>query len=336
MCKIVVVPKITDETRETAKLFVEGISEFMSKVDDDGFGYAAINTEGKLFGERWHKNREAFKERHPLTDTELNILRSFKGVLSKDIKYNTFGAFHENNNMKAITLHARMATTGKIFQNTHPFVEKFTSVIHNGVITNHDKLCKKYSSCDSEVILHEYIKNDVANNPKNIQRAVNKFEGYYACAVFSRMKDGTVILDIFKDGKANLGAIYVNELESVVIATDTDHIERTCTQLGLTAGPKFEFKPGQLLRFNVATGEVISKTAFDPYFRQRAEKELEKKAKVVSETNGNQKCTAVTVTDDDVITGDGERPGLRVLPGLPDDMDWICDPHSKVWKKIRV
>src|ERR1017187_5238882 len=132
MCKLVMFAGIRPKCRANAEKFVKAIAPIMSEHDTDGLGYAAIDPEGNLSGERWHINKEAFKSRAKLNEVDLAIMQEFNNTLIKgeqDGGYNKFGDVHKP--MSAIMLHTRMATSGKEFDNTHPFVEGNTALIHN-------------------------------------------------------------------------------------------------------------------------------------------------------------------------------------------------------------
>lgn len=266
MCKILIMPGIKDEVKDQAWEFIKEMSKQMSSPhspESDGIGYAAIDNDGKLFGERWFNNKEAFKHQNAY-GSEINdmLMKKFK-ILNMEKVYNNFGTF--NPNIKSVTLHSRSATNAKTLKNTHPFVEDYTSVIHNGVIYNDDKLTKKYSTCDSEVILHEYVKHNVRNKIFKIKKLINKLEGYYAMGIFSRMENGTPILDIVKDSTAKLEAYFVKELDMLVYATprfNTSTVEEACKVLGFEILSKFEVKSNKMQRHNALTGEVLGLESF--------------------------------------------------------------------------
>jgi len=93
-----IIPHVNNETRDNAIKFTEAMAKVMSedKSHQDGLGYAAID--------------------------------------SHQFNYNKFGDVRLDD-MSAITLHTRLATSGKGLLNCHPFIENDTSVIHNGMIS---------------------------------------------------------------------------------------------------------------------------------------------------------------------------------------------------------
>lgn len=264
MCKIMIMPGIKPENVEETWAFVEEMSRLMSFSNSHGLGYAAINDKGNLFGERWFNNDDAFDVRNSTTDNDKTILDKFKGFLYTDRKpnvYNTFGDINDKS-LKAITLHARFSTNTKSMENTHPFVRDNTSLIHNGIIRNHDKLKKLTSTCDSEVILNSYVDHDVMNDITAIQKVVDELQGYYACGVFSRTNEGKVILDVFKDTQAQLSAAFIEEFDTIVISTDLDDIKKACKTLNLTISSDYKVASNSLIRLDALTGEVIQTYEF--------------------------------------------------------------------------
>ena len=268
MCKLMIMSGIKDETKDKAWEFIKLMSVQMSapnSPENDGVGYAAIDSEGKLFGERWLNNKEAFKHQNTYgSGINDELMKKFK-IISMEKVYNSFGTFNEN--IRSITLHSRASTNTKSLRNTHPFVEGSTSVVHNGVIYNDDKLIKKNSSCDSEVLLHEYIKLNVNNKMFKIKKMVNRLEGYYAMGIFSKTNDGIVILDIIKDSQAKLDAFFIKELDTMVFATpryNGSAVEDVCKTLGFEILAKYEVKSNKMQRLNALTGEIIGFESFKP------------------------------------------------------------------------
>lgn len=275
MCKLAIMSGITDETNDRAWEFIKEMTKQMSKpntTEDDGVGYAAIDNEGKLFGERWLNNKEAFQHKFPYgSEPDSDILKKYK-ILNRDKVYNSFGTL--NTNIRSITLHSRLSTNSKELKNNHPFVEGDTSVIHNGVIYNDEEFIKKTSTCDSEVILHQYIKHNVMNKPGKFKKVASKLDGYYAMGIYSKTSQGLVILDVIKDNKANLEAFFIKELNTIVFATPKVYgnpVIETCRVLGFNILSKYEVKSNRLQRFNAMTGEAIAFESFKPKEVHKAE-----------------------------------------------------------------
>jgi predicted glutamine amidotransferase len=218
----------------------------------------ALGQDG-LFGERWLDTDEAFTESLPSV-VDQSILSEYQGVLAPETYSNSFGK--PSILASCIALHARMATSDYGLNNTHPFVFDDTALIHNGVIRNPDQSKMLMSTCDSEVILTDYINEEVALDLSNIQNVVDQLDGYYACAVISKDNTGRWILDVFKDSRANLSAVYVPKLKTVVFATDPQHVIEACNELNWTVGRVFKFTDNTLVRHDAITGEVLNSVEF--------------------------------------------------------------------------
>ena len=281
MCKICIIPKINDDNRENVLSFLKAIAEPLSIGQQDGLGYAGIDKNGKLFGQRWLKNSEAFQPRTvvetiKVQDSPIDV-DIFQGMLEleksstvKEIEKvtaltgetNSFGVINLEE-VTALTIHTRFATSAKGMINTHPFVREGISLIHNGVIQNHEEFELKVSTCDSEAILDSLIKNDVYNNPKNIEKVGAELIGYYAVGVLSERAIPT--LDVFKDTGASLSAFFVDELQTIVFCTVKSAVEDACKKAGFTVGITAEYKvlPNRMIRFHAVTGDVIGTFKFE-------------------------------------------------------------------------
>jgi len=247
MCKLMSIIGINDDNRKDVLEFVSLVTPniITTGCNMDGFGYMAINKNGELFGEKWLKPYNAFTYKDINEDNYLPIG-------SVDL-----------NNVTTICLHARYATCSKDFKNVHPFVEGYTSLIHNGMISNHLDLVKKYSTCDSEVILHEYLRLNVNKNHKNIKQLSDKLNGYYSVAILSRNEENTPILDIFKQNGADLCFTYIDQLKSIVYCSVPSILYKTMYELKWThMNPIYKLTDGYFIRLNAITGKVINKYKF--------------------------------------------------------------------------
>ena len=267
MCKIMVMAGINNKNRRLALEFTKLMAKQLTPGNSDGLGYAALGSKGELFGERWLNNSDAFVNRpvhQTLSKEEGLLVDKYQGFLIPDVPppvYNSFGVVNEDD-ITAVTLHTRLATSGKEFINTHPFVLGETSLIHNGVISNASDLKMIQSTCDSEAILNEYVENKVMDKPENIRKVANKLQGYYACGVFSRTKNGGNILDIFKDSRANLEAAYIVDLKTIVFSSRLSDIQAVCSQMGVEVGRTFKVSDDMLLRVDPISGDVHSTVKF--------------------------------------------------------------------------
>lgn len=267
MCKLFITSGINSSNRDKAIELIVAMSDIIGQTMRDGIGYAATDESGNLFGERWHRSEEAFSERaiSSLSSRSFDIASSYNGVLSpigEPERYNSFGDVNLEN-ITAITLHGRYATSSKEFKNTHPFITGDTSLVHNGVIRNAFKFNLTQSTCDSEAILNLYNTHKVNRFPSNVQAVSDQLEGYFACGVFTRSKTGERVLDIFKDDTANLTAAWIEELSIMVFVTNVKDLNDACEIVGLTVSNTFKFKSGSLIRINPLTGTVLCTETFN-------------------------------------------------------------------------
>lgn len=298
MCKVMMMAGINDSNRKLAWEFTKLMAAQMSPGNSDGLGYAAVTTDGELFGERWHNNNEAFTVRHtsePPSKEETILAEKYKGFLvqeQKPIRYNKFGSINEESTC-AITLHTRMATSGKQFINTHPFVRGGTSLIHNGVIGNARELEMIQSTCDSEAILNLYVNNSVTNNPAGIQKVAHKLQGYYACGVLTETKKYGYVLDIFKDSRARLSGAFIRDMGIMVFATVLDDILAVCEKMCMEVAYKYTVNEGVLIRLSTLTGEPFLTQEFEPSFKEKPKKKSTKEI-----------VDGMTITSDDPVYND--------------------------------
>jgi predicted glutamine amidotransferase len=265
MCKVLIIPGI--KHAEKTALFAAAMGQRMTIGNSDGLGYAAIDESGKLFGERWWKNEDAFLQKEavaPLNPTMASWGKALRAIPSASPTSNKFGV-GTITDAKALTLHTRMATCEKSLRNVHPFVDESldTSVIHNGVIRNQYEFNLKLSTCDSESILISYLENGVNTDITAAQEMANSLQGYYACGVFSRDASGNRILDVFKFNNNNLVIVWINELDTYVLTSSMLDVESVCRQLKMTHGKEIDVMDNFITRINPLTGEVIEQYKFD-------------------------------------------------------------------------
>lgn len=257
MCKVAGITGINDSNRKLAWEFMIKLGAMMTYGNNHGLGYAAFDKDNNIFGEKWLYNREAFL---------LPNDRSINGLRPKD--YQSFGPEVKRNEARGIILHTRMATCARNIENTHPFVDNFDNpnfaLIHNGVITNDHKLTKVHSTCDSEVILHEYIKHNCRGDLKNIQKVADNLVGWYTCFVLAKDENGNPVMDIFTEN-GRLNSYYVEELGCRVYSTSDMDMQRVARFFGFTLRKRIKFKSDTMRRLNFDTGEIIFKGDFKSY-----------------------------------------------------------------------
>lgn len=263
MCKIMIMPNVKKDKEKLAWMFSRTITPLLSENDSDGLGYAAINSNGHVFGENWLNNKHAFNTREKLSDSGKYIQKMLKDSVIYESNYGKYGSISKKNLMdvKAIMIHARKATCDKTFDNVHPFYRDGTAMIHNGMIKNADIDLPEQmvtSTCDSEVILHEYLDRNVDQNPDYIQDVIDQLVGYYAVGVMTKNPKNEPILDVFKHDDAMLFVTYVSELETIVYCTSKYILEKALKSLMWEQNEIFPIRGGTYIRFNLKTGNTDS------------------------------------------------------------------------------
>lgn len=262
MCKVAAVMKVNEHNRKKVWNFMKKLGEEMTHHNNDGLGYASVDTKDKIFGEKWLDNKTAFGKSNSKSIVPIG-----------SFSYDSFGEVNRNDS-KSIILHTRMATCGVSIDNTHPFVDNLENptkaLIHNGVIYNHSSFDKKYSTCDSEAILTSYTDEQVEGDAENIKHVFEALEGWYV--VFNYVTiNGRVYLDLFLNTDRRLVSAYVEELQTKVFSTSQWDIKAACEFFGYTFKNVTQYSSDNFWRFNVNTGEPIQKieinigTKEDPY-----------------------------------------------------------------------
>lgn len=276
MCKVLMIAGIKRQHQEKIKKILDVAAKAMSKSEDDGVGYAGITSQGKVYGEKWLNKDDAFKiHTQPKITASQTYLEKLLGDAanwkdkkpSNDIVYHRFGNMHKNilNDTVGLILHARKKTSGdKVISNVHPFFivddkkQEDIALIHNGTIHNHMALTKQFSTCDSEVILHEYINQSLNYNPWGIEEVAKTLRGDYTVGVLSsRLLENNKIvpyLDIFKHNK-DLHVGYCPDIETAIFSTWPMTLEEVARETGFKIENIVEISDGQLIRLNAVTGQ---------------------------------------------------------------------------------
>lgn len=256
--------------------FCKFAAPIISRGNSDGFGYIAVKENNQVFTEKWLKNDDAFKG-NPLTDADRETISGMKDFIdAPDLNnYHTTGLKNWSQ-ARSILMHARWKTNGGIeIDNTHPFMQDDTFLVHNGMIRNYADFGIKATECDSISLLRQYLANDVANNASNIRDALEPMQGYWAVGVTAMSGDKRVV-DIFTSktatdsrtntnyGKQNIGGsgtlamTYVNQLQGYVLATKQDDIEDVLKKLEWKHENKFfGVQEKRMMRFDAVTGEAL-------------------------------------------------------------------------------
>lgn len=200
-----------------------------------------------------------FDTKNVMTKDIASKLKKFESRLPKDalaVNYSKYGTV-DFKDVKSLTLHARYATCGREFANTHPFIDNDISLVHNGGISNHLALnVNKISTCDSEAALQTYIQKDVLNNINNAQEWIDMLAGRWAFGIFGKMNNGVRVLDVVK-GESNLYYCDIPEIGNVY-ATDKDDIIDILKdmKIELDKAP-YMVESNVMYRYDAVTGEMI-------------------------------------------------------------------------------
>lgn len=284
MCKLLMVPYIPEGKAAEAWAFVRAAHGAQIRNDRDGYGYAALHRSGRMFAERWFEGERAFETETGPAPHIRNILQSYGKALAPAPVHEQIGEIPSGpDDIVAIITHARRANTTRMLRNTHPFVcgagdyqkgpdgrifGTSIAMIHNGCINNDTQLTRMFSSCDSEVIMHQYLEAGVSENPENFQAAADSLDGHYALGFIVQRNSGGWIVDIVRDDHAMLSAAWIRELGAVVFCTTEEIMDTATRTLGWQAPTYFEVRKNFLIRHDPFTGNVIAQVQFIPSRRR--------------------------------------------------------------------
>ena len=271
MCKVLLMTGIKDS--DNALEFMKAAAPEMSNGNTDGIGYSAINSKNQLFMEKWHRNHKFLRTDTIITPAVIEELKAPLEVVGKyfqvpevKVDYMSYGEI-DRSDLRTVTMHTRFATCGKSMENTHPFVDKETSLVHNGIISNSYALANnKISTCDSESALQMYLTKEVSNvATKSVyEEFLGSLTGYWAFGILAKSQDGTYMLDVIKGG-AQLYFAYIPEMgdeNTVVFATNEAIIKSACKTCGFNI-PKIEnLVDNSLFRYNALTGTLVATEKF--------------------------------------------------------------------------
>jgi hypothetical protein len=256
MCKNLFIIGATNPAN--TEKFCKVMAPIMSKTDNDGIGYAALTTDGKLFSEKWLKNAMAFPSKH-----EDKILKLFGSLanyatITTD-NYATTGTI-EWDKVSTVLLHTRKSTNKVCIENTHPFIIDNTALVHNGIINNHGTFKKNISTCDSEAILTLYNEHEITANEFRFNEVSAKLDGWYACGVINKDKD-TWFVDVFRHN-AMLYGCWVEDIGGLVISTSDDYLKEGLIKTGFKSTKIYQLNEHIFTRYNPFDSEIISQFAF--------------------------------------------------------------------------
>lgn len=253
MCKISGATKITDKNRSDVIAFMQLLGQRMTPGNSSGLGYAALDSKGEIFGEKWVINESAFRDLSKIPNVTPEKLKKI---------YGSFGANIKLNEAQAIILHTRAATQGAIcVANTHPFIDDeeapSVAVIHNGWVHNEKMFTRKYSTCDSEVLAHLYKENEVSKDLGNLNKFVPDIDGWFTCLTLGKDAGGNMIMDAFTDN-GRLTSFFIKELDTRIWSSESSDIYEIARAVGLTAVEPIKMVRDTAFRVNVLTGEEMA------------------------------------------------------------------------------
>lgn len=272
MCKLLIITSITEGL--VVREFMERMAKPMSRVNDDGIGYAAVNSRGELFSERWLNNDHFFSTKDVMVPEIAKELEAYTARLPKgalDPNYSVHGEV-DFNDVRSVIMHTRMATCGKEFANTHPFIYEDTAQVHNGVIRNAFSWgamkgldVNKISTCDSEAALQTYLSQGVNRDTKKAKEWLDMLTGSWAFGILTRNEQGNRVLDVVRGSSS----LYYMEIEGIgrVFTTQKDDAEGVAKDMGL----KFLVEPGfvgmdEMYRYDALTGEFLEAVDIKPKY----------------------------------------------------------------------
>lgn len=332
MCKVLMVAGIKRQHQDKVKKLSSEFLKAAGEIDDDGFGYAAITRTGHIYGEKWLRKEDVFQlHSQPKPPMGNQLVKDLLGDAAKPLMdvssekiYDSFGTTRTKEVLQdtvAVIVHARKKTTGlKTIENCHPFYsveegnDPATALIHNGSIINHYNLVKKTSTCDSEVILHEYLKEAMSYNPWAMPALAKTLVGQYTVGVLTsaQIENGVQpVLDIFKSAK-ELHCAFVKELETYVFCTLPGLLMKACKEAGLTPLGMSEVRDGYLIRLDAVTGKRLEEII---PFDQSRQFLSGQQTTDMTRGGGHHRQTAIDANRDYI------REHQRHGPHLPDTVD---------------
>lgn len=135
------------------------------------------------------------------------------------------------NGSKFIVAHCRYATTGaNMYKNTHPFRVNSFVFCHNGVLSNHDEIRKKYKidtniETDSIIIGHvlDYHYHKTKNMAEAIKRMAKEIDGNYSVFLYEK---STKQLYYFRHGASfTFALIRKGDNHYIIGATDEKNLD---------------------------------------------------------------------------------------------------------------
>lgn len=208
MCKVLAITNLKNVKVDQKLLNV--IKNATTELNDDGFGYAVLDDDGSIHGERTIDVKRFVPLQGETRTKHCPI------TIKPD---NTFGV--KGLSPKSLIAHGRFSTNSISLANTHPYVDGNTALIHNGVVSDPSGISKGLlkTNNDTEILLRHWQLGGLESIEMNVS-------GYYACAIFDKG-----VLHIMRDSKAPLFMSYVKSIDSYIIATTELMISYICKKM---------------------------------------------------------------------------------------------------------
>lgn len=237
MCKIIAFTN-TSKIKDVSD-FSKDMAYFLHD-QRDGFGYAALGMDDKVFGA---------KTLEPFRYSKRNMKKYPKFVKNHVELFGDKG----DGKAKCAMFHGRISTNKISLLNTHPMIKEGHYLIHNGVVENIGDKYEKETQNDSEDVLHYLIKGSIEGVAKGVS-------GYYACVAIS--PDGK--MHVFKDATAPLVMSWSDKLESFIFASNKKLLEEIANLIDET----LEFVPFEDNTYLIFDGnDIVEERSFTPASR---------------------------------------------------------------------
>ena len=178
-------------------------------------------------------------------------------IASKFIREKTYNDLLEsklkNNSSESLIVsgHARMVTNGsnKNNNNNQPVIKKNNILVHNGIVTNVDKLwsinreLNRQYFLDSEIIISliEKYRNLGFSKPKSIQKVFDDIEGMTSIALFNNIDYDFILCS----NNGSLYYSYSNKINSLIFSSEKFILNKVISDNKLIS--KFKFSNPQWL-----------------------------------------------------------------------------------------
>lgn len=248
MCKVFAMTNMS-KVKITKKFLNAVKAEVCRTGDKHGFGYAVLDDDGSIGGERTLR---------PLDFSPLQPDYSETVTGSLPIINRTRDRFGELNftSPKSFIGHGRYSTNDIALVNTHPFYNGSQALIHNGVVSDPDNAIPKSmleTTNDTEILLRCWEQG-------GLKKVADTVTGYYAFAIL----DKSGILTIVRDDTAMLYVAYSRTVDSFIFATTAEIIRVVCKKMSWAVETPEEVIENISVTFN--GNEIVNQEDFEPRF----------------------------------------------------------------------